>query len=281
MLSDVGPELAVVRNAIRQQVRDQREIRRVTSPAPWRVLTLARFLCLVREASQGCDGGPTLHFFSGETPVRDNVALRERIASSRWHTLDDLDELLRRAEFLGTLRVTQAHRLDDEVEEVVARCLKVVETSGDSVTGEASLSEREQTLTRFFHRHGGVNAYYTMHDSGRAIPFHRDPGDVFAFQAYGAKIWELGSSTTLYGGSYCDASDEVSLRIELTVNEMLFLPRGVRHRACVPKGMRSLHYVLMLDTCAEYWVLSGLAETLRAVPHFNGGDQPSFSRSTR
>ena len=84
------------------------------------------------------------------------------------------------------------------------------------------------------------------------------------------KLWELGSGTTLYGGGYSDTSAAAHLAIETRANEVLFLPRGIRHRARVSDDAPSLHFSLMTETAPEYWVLSGLAEALRTLPLFNG-----------
>lgn len=237
---------------------------------PWSVFGPDRIASYIHAASDRPEGEPTLHFFSSEKPVRDVEALRSTIKLSSWKSLDDLDELLRRSGFIGTVRVTQLHNLDAAVEDLIATCLTLLEAEDRRRIGRASPTNRTETLHRFFHHHGGVNAYFSMKDSDRAIPFHRDPGDVFAFQASGGKLWELGSSTTLYGGSYSDHDEDGCLQIATMPNEMLFLPRGIRHRAKVLDGMMSLHYVLMVDTAPEYWVLSGLAEALKDLPLFNG-----------
>lgn len=109
-----------------------------------------------------------------------------------------------------------------------------------------------------------VNVYMTP-PGQQGAPIHPDIQDVFVLQMEGAKEWHIYEDrayepvetlehTTLLGYPHPEISQDPPLaeRTVLEPGDLLYLPRGVLHRAIAPPDRPSLH----LTVCATptYWV---------------------------
>jgi ribosomal protein L16 Arg81 hydroxylase len=97
----------------------------------------------------------------------------------------------------------------------------------------------------------GVNAYISPHRKD-ALDLHNDDHDVIVLQLHGNKLWTLGSRvvrgvasskffTVNKGAMKADAIENDTFRtIETRAGDLLYLPRGLYHRATTSQGI-SIH----------------------------------------
>ena len=119
---------------------------------------------------------------------------------------------------------------------------------------------------------GKVNAnIYVAPPKGQGLELHRDPTDVFVVQCSGRKTWRLyardyaedleqpAASTRAARESLQREREGMPYRdVDMTPGDILYLPRGIRHRAAAPAG-ESLHVSFAIHT------LSGMDLASRAL----------------
>jgi ribosomal protein L16 Arg81 hydroxylase len=91
-----------------------------------------------------------------------------------------------------------------------------------------------------------INGYLT-YERGGAFEAHYDNHDVLIIQVMGEKVWELLSPTERPADSRrgwqhpLKAPETVFWKETLRAGEMLYIPRGMWHRASVDQGAQSFH----------------------------------------
>lgn len=69
---------------------------------------------------------------------------------------------------------------------------------------------------------------YTSSPNSDAFPWHKDPHHVFALQLAGTKRWWLSKK---HAGDFPQYLDQESTEITSQIGDILFIPKGVPHRA--------------------------------------------------
>jgi hypothetical protein len=136
-----------------------------------------------------------------------------------------------------------------------------------------------------------VNVYITP-PGQQGAPIHPDVQDVFVLQMEGAKEWHIYEDRVYeavetlehidgfgYTRPALPGEPTLALRTVLETGDLLYLPRGVLHRAVAPPDRPSLH----LTVCATpvYWVdfLKVAVEALSLEhPELAGALAPGFER---
>lgn len=78
-----------------------------------------------------------------------------------------------------------------------------------------------------FSCHINTNVYASS-PSSDAFPWHKDPHHVFALQLAGTKRWWLSKE---HDGDFTRHSDQGAIEITSQIGDILFIPKGVPHRA--------------------------------------------------
>jgi len=120
-----------------------------------------------------------------------------------------------------------------------------------------SIGDLAQALELEFSSNVWANAYLTTKQGG-AFNVHYDNHDVIVLQISGSKRWHLFGRTEEYPVHICDSARDIAPKAEekidtLCAGEVLFVPRGVWHRAEVVDSP-SFHITIGIkgDTGAEF-----------------------------
>jgi hypothetical protein len=113
------------------------------------------------------------------------------------------------------------------------------------------LLQMEQAIERRLGSRTLINGYLT-YQRGGAFAAHYDNHDVLVVQVAGQKVWELMAPVERPGDSRrkwqhpLKVPDEVFWKRTLSQGEMLYIPRGMWHRASVDDGAMSFHLAVTI-----------------------------------
>eukprot|EP01064_Diplonema_japonicum_P026670 TRINITY_DN38182_c0_g1_i1.p1 TRINITY_DN38182_c0_g1~~TRINITY_DN38182_c0_g1_i1.p1 ORF type:complete len:451 (+),score=52.10 TRINITY_DN38182_c0_g1_i1:44-1354(+) len=116
-----------------------------------------------------------------------------------------------------------------------------------------NISRKFETL---FDRQCDISLYYTPMDADSGVPIHQDSMDVLVLQAEGSKRWHLWENhpDTLTNVHHVTPSENLDVSstkptiLEVHEGEMLFIPRGVPHKAdTVGLQANSLHLSIGIE----------------------------------